>query len=568
MTNKDKNETENQESLTEKAVEHTLALNPLLGIRGEDFSNAAQAVLKAAITQPKLVVSEWWSFIGELGKVLTGETSRSLDPGDKRFNDPAWKSSALHRGLLQSYLAWGDAVNGFVDKIELSEQERARAKIVSQIIVDALSPTNGLVSNPAALKKLVDSGGQSVVDGLKHYLGDLINNGGMPSQVDTSGFELGKNIATTPGAVVFRNEMIELIQYRPTTPEVWKRPLIITPPQINKYYSLDLTPDKSMVRFLLERGVQVFCISWKNPTEKHRDWGLDDYVLAVDAAVDAAMAITGSADVSLMGACSGGITSSAYTGWLAAKGDEKVKNLILAVCVLDPSGASETTLGAIISPATVAAARQVSQIRGVLDGKELAKVFAWMRPNDLIWNYWVNNYLMGNDPPAFDILFWNNDTTSLPARLHSDYLDLVTTNPFCNAGALAIARTPIDMRRVHVDAYVVAGTTDHITPWKAVFQTAQILGEATTFVLSNAGHLQSLVNPPGNPKSTFATASVGSSDADAFLKGAKKESGSWWVHWASWLAGRSDQKVSAPAVLGSAGFPAGTPAPGDYVFNK
>jgi polyhydroxyalkanoate synthase len=308
--------------------------------------------------------------------------------------------------------------------------------------------------------------------------------------------------------VVFRNEVFELVQYAPMTPEVWQRPLIIVPPQINKYYSLDLSPEKSMVQFLLNQGVQVFCISWRNPTAEHRDWGLDSYVTAVDVAVDTARAITASVDVSLMGACSGGITSSAYVGWLAGKGEQqKVKNLVLAVCTLDPSTADDTAFSPLVTSRTVEAARQSSRLRGVLDGQELAKLFAWMRPNDLIWNYWVNNYLLGNAPPAFDILFWNGDTTSLPARLHSDYLDLFSTNPFRNPGALSISGTPIDMQRVKLDTYVAAGVTDHITPWKSVYQTARILGDETTFVLSNAGHLQSLLNPPGNPKATFMTGS-------------------------------------------------------------
>ena len=557
------------DSLADDAARQTLALNPLVSLRTEDFVEAANTFVTAAISQPKIAAEQWWSFASELANVTNGVSSRAPESGDKRFNDPAWKSSTLHQRMLQSYLAWGNAVNEFVGKIDLSDQDRARAKLFSQIFVDALAPTNGLVSNPAALKKLVDSGGQSLLSGFKNYVEDLVKNGGMPSQVDTTPFELGKNIATTPGAVVFRNEIFELIQYAPMTPEVWQRPLIIVPPQINKYYSLDLSPEKSMVQFLLNQGVQVFCISWRNPTAEQRDWGLDSYVMAVDVAVDTARAITGSADVSLMGACSGGITSSAYVGWLAGKGEQqKVKNLVLAVCTLDPSTADDTALSPLVTPRTVEAARQSSRLRGVLDGEELAKVFAWMRPNDLIWNYWVNNYLLGNAPPAFDILFWNSDTTSLPARLHSDYLDLFSTNPFRNAGALSISGTPIDMQRVKLDTYVAAGVTDHITPWKSVYQTARILGEETTFVLSNAGHLQSLLNPPGNPKATFATGSASQPEANDFVTSAEKQSGSWWLHWNEWLSERSGPKVIAPATLGNAEFSPGAPAPGTYVFNE
>jgi polyhydroxyalkanoate synthase subunit PhaC len=556
------------DAMAEEASKHTLALNPLVGLCARDLYGAAGTIFSAAIAHPEAVVTQWLSFIGELGKVASGEASRKLGPGDKRFNDPAWKTSAVHRALLQSYLALGEAVDTFIEKLDLGQQEKARAKLISQILVDALAPTNSLVSNPAALKKVVDSGGESLRSGLKNYIDDLVSNGGMPSQVDTTPFELGKNIATTPGAVVFRNEILELIQYQPVTPEVWQRPLVITPPQINKFYSLDLSPEKSMLRFLLSQGIQVFCISWRNPTAEQRDWGLDSYIEGLDLAIDATRQITGSADVSLMGACSGGITSTAYVAWQAGKGESKVKNLVLAVCTLDPSTAEDTVLGTLITPGTVEAARQASKLRGVLDGRELANVFAWMRPNDLVWSYWVNNYLLGNAPPAFDILFWNNDTTCLPARLHSDYLDLISTNPFRRAGVLSISGVPLDIRRVKVDSYVAAGVTDHITPWKSVYQSARILGDQTTFALSNAGHLQSLVNPPGNPKSTFMTGSASSPDADAFFANAEKKSGSWWPHWSDWLSTRSDAKVPAPARLGSAEFPPGTPAPGAYVFNQ
>ena len=554
-------------AIADEAVKHTLALNPMVGLSGQDFVDAAQTVVKAAIGQPQIAVKQWFSLMGDLGNILAGGSARNAQPGDKRFNDPAWKSSGLHQKLLQSYLAWGDAIRAFVDKVDLDDRDRARARLFSDILVDALSPTNGFASNPAAVKKLVDTGGESLWSGLTNYIEDLVRNGGMPSQVDAKPFQVGKNIATTPGAVVFRSEVFELIQYKPTTAEVWARPLLMVSPQINKFYSLDLSPDKSMIQFLLREGVQVFCISWRNPTAEQRNWGLDTYVGAVDEAVDAVMSIAGSADVSVFGACSGGITSAAYAARQAGRGESKVRNLILAVCSLDASTIDDTALGALITPQTIEAAKKASQLRGVLDGRDLAKVFAWMRPNDLIWNYWVNNYLLGNTPPAFDILYWNSDTTSLPARLHSDYLDLININPFRNPGTLTISGTPVDMGKVKRDAYVVAGSTDHITPWKSVYQTARILGDETTFVLSNAGHLQSLLNPPGNPKATFVTGPASSPVPEAFAASATKQSGSWWTNLSQWLWTRSGDKVGAPGSLGNAEFPPGQAAPGTYVFN-
>ena len=250
------------------------------------------------------------------------------------------------------------------------------------------------------MRQFFDTGGESLWRGFKNYLGDLAENGGLPAQVDKSRFKLGVNIATTPGAVVYRNELLEVIQYQPDTPEVRKRPVIITPPQINKFYSMDLSPDKSLVQYLLKSGIQVFCVSWRNPTAKERDWGLDTYVAALDEGTDAVREIAASDDVTMVGACSGGITSAAYAGWLARQGEAKIKNIVTPVCVLDTASAGDSAIGPLVTPETLSAAKEASRLRGVLDGQDLARIFAWMRPNDLIWNYWVNNYLLGNQPPC------------------------------------------------------------------------------------------------------------------------------------------------------------------------
>ena len=555
------------EGISEAAARNTLALNPLVGIRGQDLVDSAGILFKAMINEPKVATEQWLSFLGELGEIVGGKSERAPKSGDRRFSDSTWKESSLHSGLLKAYLAWGDAVNGLVDKTSLSNIDKARAHLITEILIDAVAPTNAILTNPAAVRRFMDTGGQSLWRGLKNYFDDLTKNRGMPSMVDTSAFKVGENLATTPGAVVFRNELLELIQYAPTTPRVWKRPLVVTPPQINKYYALDLSPEKSMVRFLLESGIQPFCVSWRNPTEVNRDWGLDTYVGALDQAVDAAREITGSDDVSMMGSCSGGITSTAYFATVGSAAETKIRNMVLAVCLLDPTTAEETTFACLVTPETMQAAKEVSRIRGIVDGHDLARMFAWMRPNDLIWNYWVNNYLLGNQPPAFDILYWNADTTRLPARLHGDYLDLYFTNPFVNSGTLSLNGKAIDMSKVKADSYVVAGVTDHITPWKGVHKTAQIMGEGTTFVLSNSGHLQSLLNPPTNPKASFVIGRVNLAGPDAFLTTAEKRKGSWWLDWRDWLHARSGEEIDAPVSLGSARYPVIAKAPGTYVFD-
>jgi polyhydroxyalkanoate synthase len=544
-----------------------VALNPLVGIRGQDLVDSAGILFKAVINEPRVATEQWLSFLGEMGSIVAGKSERAPKAGDRRFSDPTWKDSTLHSGLLKAYLAWGDAVSGLVDKTSLSDIDKARAHLVTEILIDAVAPTNAMLTNPAAVRKFVDTGGRSLWHGLKNYFDDLSRNGGMPSMVDQSAFKVGVNLATTPGAVILRNDLLELIQYVPTTPRVWKRPLVITPPQINKYYALDLSPDKSMVRFLLESGIQVFCVSWRNPTAEHREWGLDTYVAALDEAVDVARAVTGNDDISMMGSCSGGITSTAYYATLGSATQQKIRNMVLAVCLLDPNTANESAFGCLMTPVTMRAAKEASRLRGMVDGHELARMFAWMRPNDLIWNYWVNNYLLGNQPPAFDILFWNADTTRLPARLHGDYLDLYFTNPFANAGKLALNGKTINMGKVKADCYVVAGVTDHITPWKGVHRTAQIMGEGTTFVLSNSGHLQSLLNPPTNPKASFLIGPVNPAGPDAFQAAAEKRKGSWWLDWRDWLHPRSGEEVDAPTALGNERHPVLGAAPGTYVFD-
>ncbi len=556
------------DDLGKDAAGHTLALNPLVALQPNDLLGAAGAAAKALATQPQALGTYVSTLAAEWAKVLTGASDVAPLPGDKRFFDKAWTSSRAHRSLMQAYLAWGRAVEEVVADLELSDENAARARLLSSILVDTLAPTNNPVLNPSAVKELIDTGGKSAVNGFIHFLEDMATNGGLPSSVDSSKFEIGKNVATTPGAVVFRNEVLELVRYTPTTEAVGLRPLVVVPPQINKYYSMDLSPEKSMVKFLLDAGVQLFCVSWRNPTPKQADWGLDTYVTALDEGVDVALDITGADKVNVIGSCSGGITLSTYLAYLAGKEQEKVSSVTLAVCVLDADSESESDFAALVTPATLKAAKQASKLRGVLDGGELAKMFAWMRPNDLIWNYWVNNYLMGRKPPAFDVLFWNADTTRLPARLHADYLDIGLTNPFVNAGAMTIDGVPIDLSKVDLETFIVAGTTDHITPWKAVYRTAQLYGSDTTFVLSNSGHLQSILNPPGNPKSWYRTAPASADTADGWAVTAEKRKGSWWPAWVDFLRARSGDEVPAPKEPQTAKYPALAPAPGTYVFEK
>jgi polyhydroxyalkanoate synthase len=511
---------------------------------------------------------QYVSFLGELGRIASGGSELAPDPKDKRFADPAWKESFPYRTLAQCYLAWGSALNRFVDEAKMEKRDAERARFVVSLVVDAMCPTNWLGGNPTALKKLVDTGGGSLVHGLENLLGDLAYNGGLPAQVDTRKFAVGKNLATTPGSVVYRSPVMELIQYRPVNPDVHARPLLIAPPQINKFYVFDLAPEKSIIQFALKNDLQTFVISWKNPTAAESHFGLDTYVGALEEAVDVMRDVTGSEDVNIWGSCSGGITMSAFLANLAARGERKVHSATVAVCVLDMGVAENTTAGIFITPASIIAAKTASRLTGVLEGRELARMFAWMRPNDLIWNYWVNNYLLGNTPPAFDILYWNNDTTRLAAKLHADFLDLIDTNPYVNPGRLKVRGMPLDMGAVQMDSYVVAGLTDHITPWQGCYNTAKLFGERSTFVLANSGHIQSLLNPPGNPKAFFWADPAHRPSGESWLEKSAKHTGSWWPHWLEWISARSGEKKPAPAALGSADHPPLDDAPGHYVMEK
>ena len=554
--------------IREQAAAHTLAANPLVGVRSEDILNSVRLLLAETLNHPTAAVRQYMALLAELGRIATGSSELAPDPKDRRFADPAWRDNVAYRALAQGYFACANALYRFLDDARIDTSNAERARFLISLLVDALSPTNALAGNPAALKKLVETGGLSLLHGLENFIGDLVRNGGLPAQVDTRNFAIGKNLATTPGAVVLRTDVMELIQYQPLAEQVHERPLLIAPPQINKFYVFDLAPEKSIIRYCLDGGLQTFIISWKNPTAAERGFGLETYVAALEEAVDAMRQITGCDDVNIWGSCSGGITTSAFLAHLAGRGEAKVHSATVAVCLLDMAMAHNTTAGLFVTADSIAAAKNASQFSGVVEGKELARMFAWMRPNDLIWNYWVNNYLLGNAPPAFDVLYWNNDTTRLPARLHADFLDLIDANPFVNAGRLIARGTPLDMAQVDLDSYVIAGLSDHITPWQGCYSTARLYGERSTFVLANSGHIQSLINPPGNPKTCFWTAASNAAEAPAWREQAAKHGGSWWPHWREWIKARSGEIKSAPVELGSKQNPPLAAAPGQYVVER
>jgi len=553
-------------NLGRDAMDSPSALNPMVGVSRSELLQAVGGLLRSTLTSPRITARH----VGKLGKetlkIVKGQSELAPHPKDKRFHDPVWKSNPFYRAGLQYWMAWGKQVDEWAGELRMGELERARSRFVLGMITDALSPTNTLLGNPAAVKQAYATGGASLWRGLKNVYSDITTNGGMPLQVDKRPFEVGKNLATSEGSVVFRSELLELIQYKPTTPNVHKIPLLQIPPQINKFYVADLTPDKSVVRFLVSQGIQLFLVSWRNPTKQHASWDLAKYVDALEEASDVVMKITGQKRLNITAACSGGITASCFVSAMAAKKDKRINAFTMQVCVLD-GRTTDSEVGVLVSPRGIEIARQISKRKGILEGDELAKVFAWLRPNDLVWNYVVNNYLLGEDPPAFDVLYWNNDTTNLPAGLHSDYLDIYEVKPFATPGPTFFAGHELDMGQVTQDLFIVAGVTDHITPWKACYRTTKLIGSRNIkFVLANSGHIQSLINPPGNPKSKYYMADKLPESADEWMTRAEEHEGSWWPEWSTWLTQRSGDEKKAPTKLGHKAYPPLLAAPGSYVF--
>jgi polyhydroxyalkanoate synthase len=539
-----------------------------LGVLRRFRPDGAALRLAASLARNPQAVAGQVALLGaELGKIATGRSPVAPERRDRRFADPAWTQNPLLKRAMQAYLVTGQAAELMLATADLDWRDAERLRFVLANLIAAASPSNNPLLNPAGIKALADTGGLSAVRGLRALMRDLATPPRVPAMVEPAAFEVGKDLAVTPGAVVYRTEMFELIQYAPVTERVEKFPLLIVPPMINKYYITDLAPGRSMSEYLVSQGHQVFAISWRNPDYRHKDWNLDSYGAAVADAADAVRAISKAAKASICALCSGGIVSSMVAAHLSAIGQlETVASLCLGVTVLDQTRAG--TAGAMIDEATATAAMAASRARGYLDGRTLAEVFAWLRPDDLIWNYWVNNYLQGRPPPAFDILYWNADTTRLPAALHRDFIRLALDNALVKPHAAVMLGSPVDLSKVDTDAYVVAGIADHLCPWQSCYRTTQLLGGEVTFVLSTSGHIASMVNPPDNPKATFQVAAENPPDPGQWLAGAATVSGSWWPHYSAWLAERSGGTKRSKAKLGSKEFEALCPAPGTYVHDR
>jgi len=485
-----------------------------------------------------------------------------VDPGDRRFTDPAWAGSPPYFALLQAYLAVRRLADDLLAAGAGDPLADQKAQLAVHFALDALAPTNFLPTNPAALKRAFETGGASVLRGARNFLDDLRHNGGRPRQVDTTPFELGRNLAATPGQVVHRNDLIELIQYAPQRKRVRSVPLLASPPWINKYYVMDLAPGRSFLEWAVRHRRTVFAISYRNPDASMSQVTLDDYLVhGPRTALDVIADITGAPKIDIVGLCLGGALTSMLAAYLSATGDARVGSLTLLNTLLDYSDPG--VLGAFADSRTIARLEKTMARSGVMSGSSMAATFDILRANDLIFNYVVANWLMGQSPPAFDILAWNADSTRLPAAMHSFYLHSLYEQNKLARGELVLAGQPLCLADIKSDTYLVGAVNDHIVPWKSSYLATGLLGGSVRYVLSSGGHIAGIVNPP-SAKAWYQTSEHYPEQADQWRAAAARQPGSWWEDWAAWSDARAGRLV-APPTMGSDRFPPLGDAPGTYV---
>jgi polyhydroxyalkanoate synthase len=546
----------------------------------------ALAELGAEIARnPERAINAWADFSADLAAaasdtldkaVITGDQrppSLTPDPKDRRFRDPSWVENPWFFGQRQAYLAWSRFMHNLGGAADLDERTAQKAAFAVNMIVDALAPTNFAASNPEAIRKAFETDGESLRRGLENLLDDMTSNNGRPRQVDASSFELGVNLAATPGRVVFRNDLMELIQYSPRTETVHEVPLLLCPPWINKYYVMDLAPGRSFAEWAVDHGHTTFAISWRNPDADHSmsATSLDDYLFrGLATAVDVVREICGVPQVNIAGLCVGGTLSVMLLAWQAqmertqteaAAGLPPVRSLTLLNTLVDFS--EPGALAAFTDLDCIERLEKAMGERGYLDGAEMAGTFDALRPNDLIWNYVAGNWLMGQTPPAFDILAWNADSTRIPAATHSAYLRSFYLENRLATGRMTIGGRLLSLDDIESEVYVLAASEDHITPWKSSYATVGLLPSPIRFVLSSAGHIAGIVNPPG-PKRVHWTNDDLPLDPDAWRAGSTENPGTWWNDWAAWIETRAGERRQAPRT-GSDAHPAIGIAPGTYV---
>jgi len=498
-------------------------------------------------------------------RMMGQEADPVIEPGrdDRRFRDEAWDENVLFDFVKQSYLLSARWIQSTVGEVEgLDDKTSRKVDFYTRQFVDAMAPSNFVMTNPEVLRETLESGGENLVRGLENLLGDLER--GKISQTDEEAFEVGKNIAVSPGKVVFQNELMQLVQYAPATETVHTTPLLIVPPWINKFYILDLRPKNSFIKWAVEQGLTVFVISWVNPDHRLAEKSFEDYMFNGPlAALDAIEQATGERQANVIGYCLGGTLTAAMLAWMASKGDDRVKSVTFFTTMVDFSESGE--LEVFIDEEQLAALEERMNEHGYLEGTAMASTFNMLRANDLIWSFVVNNYLLGKDPFPFDLLYWNSDSTRMPANMHSFYLRrMYQENKLVQPGAIELGGEAIDLRKVDLPTFILSTREDHIAPWKSTYAATGIYAGPIRFCLSASGHIAGVVNPPASNKYCYWTNSRNPKDPDAWFDGANQHTGSWWPEWYKWLKKTAGPKIPA-RVPGDGKLKALEDAPGSYV---
>ena len=526
-----------------------------------------QKVVEAQLKLMREYLSLWqYSTLKMMGSSALAAVATPLH-SDKRFKDDEWENNFLFDFIKQSYLLTADHLNGIVSETEgLDESTQRKVSFFTRQYTDAMSPTNFALSNPEVVRETMSSKGQNLVRGFDNLLRDIEAGDGQLRirMTDPDAFELGKNIATTPGKVVFQNEMFQLIQYDPSTPQQFKKPLLIVPPWINKFYILDLREKNSFIKWCVDQGISTFVISWTNPDAKLAQADFEDYLKqGTLAALDAVEAATGEPDVNALGYCLGGTLLAATLGYMAAQKDKRIASATYMTSLVDFRQTGE--LEVFIDEQQVASLERKMEERGFLEGSEMAATFNMLRSNDLIWSFVINNYLLGRDPFPFDLLHWNADSTRMPAKMHSFYLrNMYMKNALVEPGKVVLDGVPIDLTKVTVPSYFASAIEDHIAPWKATYNGPKAMRGKTRFVLSGSGHIAGMINPPVANKYGYWTNDKLPASPDAWLEGAQQHEGSWWTDWRAWLGAHLGREV-APRVPGKGKLKVLCDAPGTYV---
>jgi polyhydroxyalkanoate synthase subunit PhaC len=546
-------------------TEGAAALNAF-GVDARSLMDAWGSIIENASTHPRALFEAGRKLAGDIGSIWLGDSEIQPEMGDQRFNDESWRENPIYRRIGQSYSAWTQALDHWLDASGLEGLERDRARFVLNATKDLMAPVNTLIGNPDALRRVRETNGQSLIQGVKNFFDDLQHNHGYPAVADRHAFKVGVDVAATPGAVIFRNELLELIQYQPVTEQVAAVPLLYVFSQVNRFYLGDLTPDRSLFKRLLDAGIPVFAISWRNPGKEERDWNIDTYADGIIDAIRVIRRVNKHEKVHLMGLCAGGLVAAAAAGVMQARDDDWVESLSLFVNVLD-SREGESEFGLFVTERSVEAQKNAVRNKGIFDEKDVFEMFAMLRIEENIMSFFRSNYLLGEAPPKHPLLFWSMDYTRVPAEMQCDFVDLGQYNKMAKKEMRVLGKR-INLSKIRYPVYIMAGTTDHITPWKACYRSTQLFGGDCVFVLTNQNHTQTISSRADNKHLKYWVANELPEDPEQAMSSAVEYPGSWTQHWIEWLDEQAPERISAPKKLGSKKYPVLGKAPGEYVLES